>query len=87
MNAFRMPLLAAGLMASALPAFAAAAEPPPPAAAQAQAQAQDEKRLAEARARLEKATQEVAELSRQMGREFAMRFNTAVVCSPARCSA
>jgi S1-C subfamily serine protease len=77
MNALRMNLLAAGLVAAALPGLAAAAEPPPPAPGQAQGQAQDEKRLAEARARLEKATQEVAELSRQMGREFTMRFNTA----------
>jgi hypothetical protein len=76
MNALRMHLLAAGLAASALPGLAAAAEPPPPPPGQGQGQAQDEKRLAEARARLEKATQEVAELSRQMGREFTMRFNT-----------
>jgi C-terminal processing protease CtpA/Prc len=89
MNAFRMQLLAASLVAAGLPALAAAATPPP-AAGQAQAEraqapqqelaetrAQNEKRLAEARARLEKATQEVAELSRQMGRDFTLRFNTA----------
>jgi S1-C subfamily serine protease len=82
MNALRMQLLAAGLVAGALPVLAVAAEPPAPPPGQAQAQAQDEKRLAEARARLEKATQEVAELSRQMGRDFTMRFNTAGGVAP-----
>ena len=74
MNAIAKSLLAACAVI-VLPALAAAAEPgPPPRPA---AQGQDlQRRLEEARARLERATSEVAQLSRELGQNFIYRFGT-----------
>ncbi len=70
MKTFRNTLLAACLAVSTLPALAAAPPEPPKAA-----DTQDvEKKLADARTRLEVAAREVAELSGQMGRNYSFRF-------------
>ncbi len=73
MYAFRQMLIATCLAVGTMPALCAAAEPapaPPP------AQGQDlQRRLEEARRRLEMATSEVAQLSRELGQNFAFRFS------------
>ncbi|MEJ0099332.1 MAG: hypothetical protein WDO12_06145 [Pseudomonadota bacterium] len=69
MNMFRKTLLAASLAVSAMPVLSATAETPPP------AQGQDvEKRLEDARKRLDADAREVAELSGQLGRNFAFQM-------------
>jgi hypothetical protein len=70
MKTLRTTLLAACLAAGTLPAFAAAAEP----SRTAEANQDVEKKLADARTRLEAAAREVAELSGQMGRNYTFRF-------------
>lgn len=69
MRAFRNTLLAAMLAVGALPGWAAAAETPPQPAEQ-----DVERQLQEAQKRLDAAAREVAELSGQMGRRFALRM-------------
>ncbi len=69
MHMFRKSLLAASLVASAIPALCAAADPAPPAPPQ-----DVEKRLEDARKRLDADAREVAELSGQLGRGFAFQM-------------
>jgi hypothetical protein len=75
MKTLRNTLLAACLAAGALPALAATAESDRAAEAKAAETNQEvEKKLADARTRLEAAAREVAELSGQMGRNYSFRF-------------
>ena len=74
MKALRHTLLAACLATGALPGWAAAADSPPP-PPPAPAQQQDlQRQLDEARHRLEEASREVAQLSSQLGRNFAFNL-------------
>lgn len=77
MNAMRKGLLAACLAVSALPALAAAPQPAPDAP-----QADVQRRLEDARKRLEAATRDVAELSRQLGRNFVYQVETGISPPP-----
>lgn len=82
MNKSCMPLLVAGVLAG-VPMLASAADaaPPPPGNPQ---PADVERRLEEARRRLEQAASDVARLSGQLGRNFAFQLQTPEAATPAR---
>jgi len=77
MNAFRKGMLAACLAMSALPSLGAAPQPAPD-----PQQGDVQSRLEDARKRLEAATRDVAELSRQLGRNFVYQVETGIAPPP-----
>jgi S1-C subfamily serine protease len=81
MDRSRTPLLLACALAG-LPLLAAAAEPLPPPGRP--APADTERRLEEARRRLEEASRDVAQLSSQLGRNFAFQIQTPDAGPPTR---